>query len=241
MVETMHRTVVAIENYQGAELGHVGIALEETGIRPTEIKMHAGGRLPESNDQIDALVILGGAQSALDDRDHPYYPALLDLIRDMAASDRPVLGVCLGAQLTARALGGENHLKSHLEFGYHQIRPTPKAAGDPLFGDIDMAATSFQWHEDSMSLPPGAELLMTNDATRVQAFRHGRAVYATQFHFEAPREMAMGWTEMGAAWLGENLPHWRDIPESDFDAHGPGADAFGLDLARRWVKQVIAS
>lgn len=235
----MRRNVVAIENYHGTELGHVGIALAEAGVRPTEIRMHAGGQLPESTDQIDALVILGGAQSALDDGGHPYYPALLDLIRDMAASDRPVLGICLGAQLIARALGGENHLNSYLEFGYHDVRPTEIGRSDPLFSHIDPAAISFQWHQDSASLPPGADLLMTNDATTVQAFRYGRNVYATQFHFEAPVEMAKGWTERAETWLAEHLPNWRDIPESDFAAHGPGADAFGLDLARRWVKEMI--
>lgn len=237
----MQRTVVAIENYQGTELGHVGTALDEAGIRPTEIKMHAGGRLPESAEQIDALVILGGAQSALDDAGYPYYPSLLDMIREMAATDRPILGICLGAQLTARALGGANHLNSYLEFGYHAIRPTEAGRSDPLFGHIDPAAISFQWHQDSASLPPGAELLMTNDATTVQAFKYGRAVYATQFHFEAPVEMAKSWVNGNSDWLDDALPGWRDAPTSDFAVHGPGADAFGLDLARRWVKEIIAA
>ena len=111
--------VLAIENYPNTGLGLVGRALADAGAEVSLRRIHAGESVPGSANGLDALILLGGAQDALDDANYPSLRQEMALAHAFDADEKPVLGICLGAQILARAWGGENVLGRPIEFGWH--------------------------------------------------------------------------------------------------------------------------
>ena len=139
----------------------------------------------------EALIFLGGPMSVNDDlawlrREEEY-------IRQAVARDTPILGVCLGAQLISRALGGVVRHNRVKEIGWFEIWLTPAAALDPLFAGLPARDTVFHWHGETFSLPPGAELLASSERCVHQAFRLGHSVYGLQYHLEVTPGMIADW------------------------------------------------
>lgn len=227
--------VLVVENFADTGLGEVGVALAEKGAGIDLRKTYASDPLPVDASGHDAMVILGGAQNALDDAACPYFPALLDLIRAFEAKDRGVLGICLGSQLIARAFGGRNQIGGATEFGWHEVQRAEVAEPDPVFDGLPARFPIFQWHDDTFSLPPGAVRLAGNDVAANQAFRIGRAVYGFQFHFEASRPLVRAWSTTFAHLIAGRNPDWPDRLEGEMEKHGAQADAVGLAIARAWT------
>ena len=123
----------------------------------------------------------------------PHFPALLALARSYAADRKPVLGICLGGQLLARAWGAQVHIGTAPEFGVVTLTPTPEAAADPLLAGATAPVPAMQWHDDTFDLPAGAVPLLTGTACRNQAFRVAEVVYGFQCHFEADRQDMVEW------------------------------------------------
>lgn len=176
--------VAIVENTRITHHGQVGVALHEAAALIDLYKPWAGQPLPQTVDA-DALVVFGGEQSARDDHTHPYLPELARLMAEYTAMDRPVLGICLGSQILARAFGAENHLGTAPEFGWVDVALTDAGRADPVLSQVPASFPIFQWHSDTFSLPEGAVHLAESPTARHQAFRIGRATYGTQFHFEA--------------------------------------------------------
>ncbi len=232
--------VLVVQNYDDTGPGQVGDALAAAGAELDIVTAQRGTDLPDGAAHHDALLVLGGAQNALDDGHSPYFPALLSLIRAFAQADRSVLGICLGSQLIARAFGAENRLGAAEEFGWQPVRLTPGAAGDALFAGLPGEFPIFQWHDDTFGLPPGAVRLATSAAAENQAFRIGRAVYGIQFHFEADRPLVRAWSEAFAAAIAERHPDWAARHDAEAARFGPAADAIGRRLAEAWIATVGA-
>jgi GMP synthase-like glutamine amidotransferase len=197
--------------------------------------MHHGDGLPDNHGQFDGLILLGGAQSALDDADHPYLADEARLARGFGDAGKPVLGICLGAQLLARAYGAQNLLGRPIEFGWHEVRATEAGRADPVLAAIGERAPLFHWHLDTFTLPAGAVHLAESNATRLQAFRVGRAAYAIQFHFEAGTELVEEWSRVSRDEMMSAAPGWLDRHPAEAARHGAAADAAGRALARAWV------
>jgi GMP synthase (glutamine-hydrolysing) len=137
-----------------------------------------------SLDELSGVVMLGGTMNVDEVDEHPFLKENRDLTREAIHRGVPYLGICLGAQMLARALDAPVWRADVKEVGFEPVRPLPAAAADPLlsvWADGDMV---FQWHQDTMALPPGAEQLATGDRIEVQAYRIGDLAWATQFHFE---------------------------------------------------------
>lgn len=227
--------VLVVQNFDNTGLGQLAIALAEKGVGTDMRHPYRGEALPVDLDGHAGLVVLGGEQDALDDESCPYYPQLLDLIRTGSERGRAVLGICLGAQLMARALGGENLLGAAPEFGWREVELTEEGKADPVMRTLPARFPIFQWHDDTFALPPGAARLATNGAAANQAFRVGRAAYGMQFHFEADRRLVKEWTGVFADYLARRQPDWTERHPADAARYGPEADAAGLALARAWV------
>jgi GMP synthase (glutamine-hydrolysing) len=227
--------VLVIENYPHATLGVVGTALDEAQAACCVLRPYVGDSVPDAADGFDALVLLGGVQNALDDANHTYLKEEVALVGAFAAQDRPVLGICLGAQLVARACGAENLLGRPLEFGWHEVRATQAGRVDPVLSALGGAAPFFHWHLDTFTLPPGAGHLAASDQTAIQAFRVGRAVYGIQFHFECDTAMVAKWNEVYAEEIVGFDPGWFSRHPAEAEKHGNAADTAGLALARAWV------
>lgn len=230
--------VAIVENMALTPLGLVGTALREAGARISMFRPYLDGGLPGDPATHDALVVLGGEQSALADATHPYLPALAGTMRDYAGAGRAVLGICLGSQILARGLGAANHLGIAREFGWRQVHLTGDGRRDPVLSAASESFPVFQWHSDTFALPAGAVHLAQNADVALQGFRAGRAAYGFQFHFEASREVVAGWTRDFPAATEAMSPGWTDRHPREADRHGAAADAAGLAIARAWVNLI---
>ena len=230
--------VLIVQNFESTGLGQVCQALEEAGATRDYRKPYLGEVLPDDCNDHDAIVVLGGGQSAIDDDIHPYLPKLAVLMRCFADNDKAALGICLGSQLLARAFGGKNLLGEASEFGWCQVNLTDAAKSDPVLSAVPTTFPIFQWHNDTFTLPKGAVRLAQNGVTRNQAFRVGRAAYGIQFHFEADRKLVEKWNARFAAYLEEKQPDWKHRHEGEAAKHGPQSDAAGQAIARAWVAQI---
>ena len=229
--------VAIIDNTEFSHLGQVGVALREADAEIQVFRPWAGEALPDGNYH-DALVVLGGEQDALADQTHPYLPDLARLMRRMGQADKAVLGICLGAQLMARAWGATNCLGTTPEFGWRDIGVTAEGRQDPVFSVLKGDFQSFQWHKDTFTLPEGSVHLAENGATKSQCFRMGRASYAMQFHFEASRAVVEDWNRLFPDTAERIQPGWaKDYPRLAAE-HGPEADAAGLAIARAWISLI---
>lgn len=227
--------VAVVKNTNVSPLGQVGAALAEAGAEIVIYRPFLDGSLPKDRRAHDALVVLGGEQSALDDARHPYLPALARLMRAYGEADKAVLGICLGAQILARGHGGTNILGTATEFGWHRVRPTAAGRDDPVLSAAGPDFAIFQWHSDTFTLPDGAVHLAETGAVAHQAFRLGRAAYGTQFHFEANRGVVADWTQAFPEAAEAIQPGWQRDHPVHAATHGLEADAAGLALARAWV------
>lgn len=230
--------VLVVENFDNTYLGQLSAALAEPAASVALVRAHRGEALPQGSRGFDGLVVLGGGQNALDDAGSPWFPALLDLIRDFSERDRAVLGVCLGAQLIARSFGAKNLIGAAPEFGWHGVALTEEGRRDPLLRDLPPRFPGFQWHDDTFTLPEAATRLAESPVAPNQAFRIGRATYAIQFHVEADRGVVGEWNRVFADVLAARHPDWTMRHPDEATRHGPAADKAGLQIARAWVRTI---
>ena len=123
----------------------------------------------------------------------PAFPPMLDLLRGFHEQAKPMLGLCLGSQLLARAFGETVRRSEEFEVGYPAIEITEDGQKDPLLTGLAPRQRILQWHEDTFEMPKGAVQLMTGTTIRNQAFRFGRTTYGFQCHFEVSPELAKQW------------------------------------------------
>ncbi|MDJ0896488.1 MAG: GMP synthase [Alphaproteobacteria bacterium] len=194
MFGVMSRTILIIVHSHEPSLGRVGRYLLGNGDRIDLRAPVFGAPLPDDLSGYDACFVFGGPQSANDDGD-PGIAAELKFIPRWIETDRPFVGICLGAQLLTRSLGGEValHPEGKVEIGYYPIHGT--AQGADLFPN---GTHLYHWHKESMSLPDGAIQLARNDTYENQAYRIGERIWAVQFHPEMTRAIMERWMN-GAA------------------------------------------
>jgi GMP synthase-like glutamine amidotransferase len=165
--------------------------VREHGIDVREVEVDAGETLPALED-VEAIVSLGGPMSA--DDDHEGLAAERRLLAEATRGGVPVLGVCLGAQLIAHALGGEIFPNpAGREIGASQVELTAEGRADPLFAGLPDPLPVMQWHGDAFGLPRSALLLASAPACENQAFRVGRRAYGVLFHPEVLAAQAEDW------------------------------------------------
>jgi GMP synthase (glutamine-hydrolysing) len=232
--------VLVIENMPHSNVGLVGVALGEAGARVEIVRPYLAEMLPQTADAHDALVVLGGDQSALDDALHPYLPNLARLMRLFCEADRSVLGICLGSQVLARAYGSDNHLGQATEFGWQPVALTEAGRADAVLSAAGDTFPAFEWHSDTFTLPQGAQWLAQTTAVPLQAFRIGRAGYGMQFHFEAGTEVVANWKRIYQDQIDRIDPEWLAHAQDLKTRHGADSDAAGLALARAWVRTILA-
>lgn len=177
------------------------------------------------------LVVLGGDQNVCEQERFPYLTRELRLLERWLEDGRPLLGVCLGAQLLAQAAGGSVVRAASRELGWLEVELLPQAASDPLLGFSPARVTALQWHSYSVELPAGARALASSPVC-VQAFRLGES-WGVQFHPEVDAAILAEWTAELRASDPPRTADARSI-ESGIPAHLGAWNAFGRELFRRF-------
>ena len=179
-------------------LGIIEDSLRARGVEVSGTRLYAGDSLPALDD-IDLLVVMGGPMSVNDEADLTWLAAEKAFIRQALTADKRVLGVCLGAQLIASALGQRVYPGVEKEIGWL-----------PTYGNTHLNGAAFHfpdqidvlhWHGETFDLPAGAVLLASSEVCRHQAFQLGRSVIGVQFHLEANRALLDAFITADAASL----------------------------------------
>jgi GMP synthase (glutamine-hydrolysing) len=192
--------------------------------------------LPSEPGDYSGLIVMGGPMSANDTADHAFLDQATALIRGFAIAQRPVLGVCLGAQVIARAYGGEVFRMGGLEAGYVGMRTTPEAATDPLFADLTGEFTAFQTHYEAVRNIPEATVLATGGMSAVQAYRIGQTTYGLQFHPEVTIDVVRDWVRKFGAVFCKDEPRLITDLDKDFAAYFQNSARWCREFVQRWAK-----
>jgi GMP synthase (glutamine-hydrolysing) len=193
------------------------------------------------------LVVLGGPMNVDQVDRHPHLATEIAAIREALRRDIPILGICLGAQLLAAALGATVRPHTVREIGWYRLHPTAAAGGDRLCRHFDGSQHVFQWHAYTFDLPPGAVHLASTDTCPHQAFRYGDRAYGLQFHLEADEALIQRWLhvpEYRAEAEASGPEHHLEHILRDTHGHAPRAGAiservFGEFLGLfEWKKKV---
>jgi len=179
--------------------GTLGDFLKTIGAGVHTAKLYAGQQLPDDVHGLAGIVIMGGPMSVHNERAYPFLRQEAALLRNAIAHRVPVLGVCLGAQMLAKACGASVGPAPQRELGWYDVRLTDTARPDPLFGTLPDTLRVFQWHEQTFTIPRGGVLLATSASCRNQAFRYGNA-YGLQLHVEVTRDLLASWFAQSPDW-----------------------------------------
>jgi GMP synthase (glutamine-hydrolysing) len=194
--------IAVLHNLPDAFTGHADPALRAAGAALDERRLLDGDPLP-GVEEADGIVAFGGEQSVRDiDRD-PLLTAEAELLRDAVARGVPVLGVCLGAQLLAHALGGSVERLPRRMVTWAPIEPLPAAAGDTVLGSLPAGAMALHWNEDGFEPPPRAVELLRRPGGSAEGFRYGDRAWGVQFHPEVDPDNLEGWYRTGHQELSE--------------------------------------
>ena len=200
-------TILTVLHQEHSTPGRVGLALRAMGARLDIRRPSLGEPLPKTLSSYEGVVVFGGPMCANDSCD--WMREEIDWLRIPLGEQKPLLGICLGAQMMARTLGARvfTYEDKRSEIGYFRISPT--AAGDALCEE-SFPRWVYQWHSDGFDLPKGAELLAAGPADFPnQAFRYGKNAIGLQFHPEVTYHMMCRWTLRGADRLTRPGAHGR--------------------------------
>jgi GMP synthase-like glutamine amidotransferase len=186
-------------------------------------------------DEYQAVWILGGIVNTHEEEDHPWLREEHALLQTFLSRGMPMLGVCLGGQLIAKACHAEVSPASVPEIGFHEVRVLPPASDDPLFSGLPERIMALQWHYYRFAVPAGAVTLAEN-ALCPQAYRIGDVVWGLQFHPETTRADWLRWIDEWDALDGVDKTGFdADALRAEVELHMARWNDFGRELATRFL------
>lgn len=221
------------------DLGFFGEVLEKQGADYRVVRLFHGEMPAEEWEHVRALIILGGPMNVDEEDGFPFLRWEKRIIRAAIDEAVPILGICLGAQLIATALGAPVFHGPVREIGWSPISITPHGQVDSLLGYLPETATVFQWHGDGFDLPAGAIRLASSAHYGTQAFRLGKTIYGLQFHLEVTPPMIERWIEERSKDLAL-APYV--LPEkilTDTQSYAPTLKYYGERFLSEFVRRVL--
>lgn len=224
---------VAITHVDFEDVGLLAPILAERGVA---LETHPAWAMPEAAAEAALVILLGGPISANDIADYPFLEHEIALARARIAAGRPTLGICLGAQIMARAIGGAVGPGPAKEIGWAPVSLTAAGRASPLVALEGVLV--LHWHGEVCTLPNGVDSLASTADCTVQAFAPGPRALALQFHAEAGADGIEPWlvghTVEIAATPGVSVAGLR----ADTERHGPRLAAAGRAMFHRWLSDV---
>lgn len=191
--------VLILKNVPQEGPGTIKDFLKREGIHYRVVELESE-KIPD--DDYDSLVIMGGPMSVNDEGIYPYLKEEERVVSDYIRRGKKILGICLGAQMLAKALGSKVYKGPVQEIGWYPIELSGDGIKDPHMqrlalhprnGDISKNFMVFHWHGETFDIPEGAVRLASSELYPNQAFRYGDSIYAFQFHIEVRKEMISEW------------------------------------------------
>jgi GMP synthase-like glutamine amidotransferase len=220
-------------------LGLAEEPLRRAGVTIDERHLPRGDALP-SLEEVDGIISFGGGQSVLDLERDPALQAEAVLLREAVHAGVPVLGVCLGGQLLAHALGAAVRRAPRRTVAWVELTARPAADDDALFAAVASPFAALHWNEDVFALPPGATELLAGAAPGVAAFRAGERAWGVQFHPEVDGRALDGWYARYGEWLREAGVSEAQARAAD-TRHLPGQAETAAALFGRFAQLVGAA
>ena len=232
--------ILVIQNGALDPIGTLGESLIQRGAELSIWRSWSSEQAVPVEHDYSSVIILGGSMNACEDDKFPHLSQTVELIRQFHAADKPVMGVCLGAQLIARAFGARVHSLDRPEIGFSPLRVMSDAevAPEAWLRSCPPDLHCMQWHSDTFELPEQATLLMTNDVCQNQAFRIGSTIYGFQFHPEVTPEMVMSWLVMNTAEIETDYPNLEQRLRQQVQRYAEQSAQFADEVAAFWTQLV---
>ncbi len=186
--------VLIIKHVEIEGPGLIGCCLDQKKIPYQVLSLDSGARLPKP-EAYTHIVLLGGPMNVHEEDRCPFLKDEDLFIKETIQEGKSILGICLGAQLIAKALGAKVFKAPVKEIGWYDVSLTRIGSRDPLFSNLPKTFPVFQWHEDTFEIPKAGKLVATSSPISHQAFRYGENAYGLQFHLEVTEEMITEWVE----------------------------------------------
>ena len=183
---------LVLQQIECEHAGLLGDFLREKGISAHTVKPYLGDAIPDPN-RYEAMVVLGGPPNVYQVDEYPFLAKEDTAIKRAVEKDVPLLGICLGGQLLAKALGAGVSQNPVKEIGFYRVDLTDEGLEDKLFSRCGTHLDVFQWHGDTFDIPEGAVKLAGSPLCANQGFRYGRRAYGLQFHVEVTPAMVASW------------------------------------------------
>lgn len=241
--------ILVFQHVAAEPLGTLDPLIRHRGHRIRFVNFYRHPDAVPSIDRYRGLIVLGGPMNVDEQHRHPHLKTELTVIEQALAQGKPVLGICLGAQLLAHALGAPVRRHRQAEIGWYDLHATEHGRADPVLSPLGASTPVFQWHGRTFELPHGARHLARTEACEHQAFRWGESAYGFQFHLEMDQPLIERWLstplyrdELANAGLGHDADAIRQQTLLHIGAMQRSAhDVFNnfLDLIGRPARRIL--
>jgi GMP synthase-like glutamine amidotransferase len=235
--------VLLVRNDRYESFGVAASALTAADVEVLTVDATSGRSDLPPLEAISGVVTFGGTVNVDQVHAYPYLARVRAFTAEALERGVPYLGICLGSQILARAVGVEVAPGPVREVGFEPVRRDPAADDDPLLSFLEQDEMVLQWHEDTHELPPEAVRLVTGDAVAVQAYRIGQSAWGIQFHLEVDRWELEWWLGVADAAMDIEATWGKSAAaiRAEAERHMPRQEERGREIFRRFAEVARAA